>query len=161
VDQPRSAGTTESRADALTLLAGLAFAAAVAIFFVWQWHSPASSLAYNVPIAVPFAIFFLERLRRPRPGPAELLIDLIVVALALLRVFAPPLPFVSGHSLFSAHCALSARRWPLRGTAFAVLVHVVYIKLFVTGGGLSLFGGIAVALIAAALRQRLRASALR
>jgi hypothetical protein len=45
--------------DALTLLGGLAFASAVAAFFHWGWHSPAPSLAYNVPIAVPFAIFFL------------------------------------------------------------------------------------------------------
>jgi len=143
--------------DVLTLLGGLAFAGAVATFFRWQWHSPASSLAYNVPIAVPFALFFLERLRRPRLA-RELLVDVVVVLLALLRVFAPPLPFVSGHALFTAYCALSARRWPLRVTAFAVLVHVVYIKLFVAGGGVSMLGGIALGLAAAALRRKLASS---
>jgi hypothetical protein len=142
-------------ADALTLVGGLAFAAAVFSFFKWQWHSPPISLAYNVPIAAPFAIFFLERLRRPRPRPRELLVDLAVLALALLRVFAPPLPFVSGHALFSAYAGLSARRWPLRVTAFAVFLHVVYMKLFVTGGWLSMAGGFIMAVVAAAARRRL------
>src|SRR5688572_1947353 len=127
--------------DVVTLVGGLAFACAVAAFFIWRWHSPPSSLAYNVPIAVPFAILFLERLRGPGPHPVRgLLVDLAVLVLALLRVFAPPLPLVSGHALFSGYCALSARRWPLRMTASAVLVHVVYVKLFVSGGWESMVG---------------------
>jgi hypothetical protein len=135
-----------------TLLASALFTAGVAIFFRTVWHSP-DSLVYNVPVAAPFAAFLFDRLL-PRPSRrwAPALFDLGVLGLALLRVFAPPMPFVSGHTLFTAYAALTARRWPLRMLAAGVLLHVTYVKLFVTGGWISLVAGLGVAGLAALLR---------
>jgi hypothetical protein len=127
-----------------TLLAALLFTVLVGSYFRLAWHSPPASLAYNVPIAAPFAALFLDRLLPARAPTRRLLLDLAVVGLALLRVFAPPLPWASGHALFTAYAAGSARRWPLRAFALAVLLEVVYMKLFVTGGVWSLLTGLLV-----------------
>ena len=140
-----------------TLIGSVVFAAALGWFFWRVWRFSASDLAYNVPIAVPFAAFFFDRLLpRPTRGAGASLIDVAVLGLALLRVFAPPLPFVSGHTLFAAYAGVSARRWPLRVTALAVLAHVVYIKLFVSGGWLSMVGGLLAGAAAALMRATVR-----
>jgi hypothetical protein len=108
-----------------------AFALGLGWFFLRVWHATPLFFAYNVPIALPFAAFFLDRLM-PRPVPARLAaIDAVAVGLALLRVVAPPLPFASGHTLFTAYAALTARRWPLRVLASAVLLEVLVIKLWI------------------------------
>jgi hypothetical protein len=131
------------------------FTAAVFGFFTSVWDSPNSFLWYNVPIAAPFVAFFLDRLfPEPARPPAAFWIDAIVIGLALLRVVAPPFPFVSGHVLFTAYAAMTARRWPLRTLAVVVLVHLVWIKLFVTGGVGSMAGGFVVSALAAAGRGR-------
>jgi hypothetical protein len=140
----------------------VAFAAAIALgfFFHLSWRSSAVSLAYNVPIAVPFVMFFFDRLSPQVSRPRALMLDAAVIVLGLLRVFAPPLPFMSGHALFVGYAALSARRWPLRITAFAVAAQVVYFKLFVMGGWLSMVAGFATAAAAAHLHARLRLTKL-
>jgi hypothetical protein len=142
--------------DSVTLIGSLLFAVAVAAFFRTVWHAPPTSLAYNVPIAAPFAVFFVDRLH-PRPVSRRgLLVDLGVMGLALLRVFAPPLPWASGHTLFTTYGALSARRWPLRVLASAVLLEVIYMKVFVTGGWLTMTTGLAAGSAAAFVYRRLR-----
>jgi hypothetical protein len=137
---------------ATTLLLSMAFAASVALAFRAAWHPGPSFYLYNVPIAVPFAAFFLDRWgHRSRPG---LTVDAVVLVLALLRVAAPPLPFASGHVLFTAYATATAHRWPLRATAALALAHIIYMKLFVTGGFASMAAGLAAAAVAALLRRR-------
>jgi hypothetical protein len=70
-----------------------------------------------------------------------------------MRVFLPPLPFVSGHALFTSYSVLTAAHRPLRAIAFVVLLHVVYTKLFVSGGSLSMLAGFATAGILWRVRQ--------
>jgi hypothetical protein len=138
---------------AATLAIALLTAAGTGLFFWRLWHPSARFYVYNLPIALPFAAFFLDRLTpRPPPAPAAQAIDALVLFLALLRVFAPPLPYASGHALFTGYAALTARRWPLRATAALVLAQVAFMKVFVTGGVASLLAGLALASIAAALR---------
>jgi hypothetical protein len=91
--------------------------------------------------------------RAPRSAGA-IATDAAVVALALLRVFVPPLPFVSGHALLAGYAALTARRWPLRAMAGLVLGQVVYVKVLAAGGWASMVGGFAVAAILAVARPR-------
>ncbi|HEY0706178.1 MAG TPA: hypothetical protein VGG33_05240 [Polyangia bacterium] len=138
----------------VTLGASAGAAVAVAWFFTQVWHASSQSVVYNVPIAIPFAAIFFDRLFPAPARPRTLALDAAVIGLALLRVFAPPLPFVSGHALFVGYAALSARRWPLRFTALAVLGQVIYFKLFVMGGWLSLVAGLLAAAVAAHLHQR-------
>lgn len=120
------------------------------------WRPQTRFFVYNVPIAVPFAAFVLDRSDPRHPAArAGLALDALVVALALCRVFVPPFPFVSGHALFTTYAALSARGWVLRTTAALVVVQVAHFKLFVSGGWQSLVGGLAAAILAAAVRRRL------
>jgi hypothetical protein len=142
---------------AVTLIVALAGTAVITLGFWWAWHPRAFFYVYNVPIAAPFVAFLLERLGRPASRPrSALALDVAVVCLALLRVVAPPLPYASGHTLFTAYAAATARRWPLRVLAAAVLVQVAYLKLFVTGGGASLLAGLGLAAAAALVAARLR-----
>lgn len=139
----------------VAICASAAFAAAVYWFLVDVEQSPVDSGWYNAPIAAPFLAIFLDRLfPRPERPRTVLAIDVLVIALALMRVVVPPLPFISGHALFAGYATLSARRWPLRGLAFAVLVHVVWVKLYVTGGVWSMLGGLAAAGLAFGARRR-------
>jgi hypothetical protein len=141
---------------AVTLSLSALFAAVVAAFFVTAWHAGAQFLVYNVPIAVPFAAFFLERLSSAPALPRRaLILDAVAVGLALLRVLAPPLPYASGHILFTAYAALTAARWPLRVTAVVVLAQVMLMKLLVTGGAVSMFAGLTGAAALAAVRHAL------
>jgi hypothetical protein len=87
------------------------FAGAVALSFAIAWHPRLSFYSYNVPIAVPFAAFVLERATAGRQdGIGPQLLDVAVLALALLRVVAPPLPYVSGHTLFATHAGTQRAR---------------------------------------------------
>jgi hypothetical protein len=138
------------------LVLSLGFAAAVALVFRVLWHPKPAFYAYNIPIAVPFAAFFLDRAgQRSRSG---MMVDGAVLVLALLRVAAPPLPFASGHTLFAGYAALTGRGWVLRATAALVLLSVVYTKLFVTGGFWSMATGLALAAVLALVRRRLTAT---
>jgi hypothetical protein len=133
------------------LLLSLLFAAAVALAFRAAWHPRADFYIYNIPIAVPFAAFFLDRWAQPaRRG---LLVDAAVLTLALLRVVAPPLPFASGHVLFAAYATATAVGWVLRATAAIVLAHIIYMKLFVTGGWQSMVFGLLIAAAGTWLRR--------
>ena len=129
-----------------TLVVSLLATAILTVWFRRTWNPPFDFYFYNVPIAVPFVAFFLDRLvpsREPRWTP--LAIDAAVLALALARVFIPPFPFVSGHTLFTAYATGTARRWPLRLTALAVLLQVIYAKTILGGGWQSMVGALFVA----------------
>jgi hypothetical protein len=141
---------------ALALILSLVCAGGVALAFRAAWHPAPSFYEYNIPIAVPLAAFILERLQQTRSR--GLVVDGAVLVLALLRVFAPPLPFASGHALFSAYAAATAQGWVLRVTAALVVLHVIYVKLFVTGGWTSMVSGLVLAVAAAWLRHRISRS---
>jgi hypothetical protein len=130
------------------------FAALVATCLRIAWNPPAATYVHYVPIAAVFASFFWDRLF-PRISRTlrHAICDFIVVALSLMRVFVPPLPFVSGHTLFASYAALTAQRWPLRAIALVALAEVVYTKLFASGGWLSMVGGFAMAALLAAGRH--------
>lgn len=136
-----------------TFTAALLFSVLVAFCLRVAWNpGPGSYLEY-VPIGGVFAAFIWDRVFPARSENAWLVVcDVIVVALALMRVFVPPLPLISGHALFSAYAALTARQWPLRAISLIVLAQVMYGKLFVSGGWLSMLGGLAVAILLAALQ---------
>jgi hypothetical protein len=142
----------------VTLALSALTAALVTVFFRAAWHPSWDFYFYNVPIAVPFAAFFLDRLLPNRePRAVGLALDAAVLALALSRVFIPPFPFVSGHTLFCAYAAATARRWPLRATAALVLLQVIYAKTVMGGGWRSMSGALAVAAAAIVVRRRVLA----
>ena len=109
--------------------AGLALglAGAFGLFATLRWQVQPHLLAYDLPIALPFAAFFLDRAcnRWPRLS----LVDGMVLALAIARVVIPPFPFASGHVLFTSYAAMTARGWVLRWSALVVLVVSLTYKL--------------------------------
>jgi len=136
-----------------TLTAVLVFAASVAGLLRLAWNpGPRAYLEY-VPIAGVFAALVWDRVFPSySTNTRHTICDVAALALALMRVFVPPLPFVSGHTLFATYVALTATRWSVRAVALLVLVQVVYVKLFVSPGGWSMLGGFAAALALAAAR---------
>src|SRR4051812_38527569 len=81
------------------VVVSLLFTAVFTLYFAVLRHAPAASLLYNAPIAAPFFAFFLDRMAPRRAALRTGLVDLAMIALALLRVFAPPLPYASGHTI--------------------------------------------------------------
>ena len=140
----------------IILTAAAAFAAVVAAALRIAWNPPLYSYAEYVPISAVLAALVTERVLAGQIASYGALIDALVVTLTAMRVVVPPLPFVSGHALLSAYGALTARRWPLRAIAMLVVVHVVYTKVFATGGWLSMVAGFGVATVLAAIRRRER-----
>src|SRR5439155_3126608 len=137
-----------------TFVVASLFAGFTAMFLRIAWNPSTDSYVQYVPIGAVFAAFLWDRLLPSWSGNGRpALCDVVVVALALMRVFIPPLPFVSGHALFAMYAALTARRLPLRAIALAVLAEVVYTKVFASGGWRSMLRGLAVAGIVAAIRR--------
>jgi hypothetical protein len=142
-------------APSTTLAVALVFAGLVAAVLRIVWNPGARSYLEYVPIGAVFAGFLCDRLLSGWPTNARgAMWDGVVLTLALMRVFVPPLPFVSGHTLFATYAVLTGRRWPVRAIALPVLAEVVYVKVFASGGWQSMLGGLAVALVAAAARGR-------
>jgi hypothetical protein len=138
---------------AQTFAAALLFSVMVAFCLRFAWNPGPSSYLEYVPIGGVFAAFIWDRVFPSCSKNARLVVcDVIVVALALMRVFVPPLPLISGHALFSAYAALTARQWPLRAISLIVLAQVMYVKLYMSGGWLSMLGGFGVAILIAALQ---------
>ena len=136
-----------------TLTAAAACAAVVAAALRIAWNPPLYTYTEYVPISAVLAALAAERSLTGHLTSRDALIDGLVVALTAMRVVVPPLPLVSGHALLSAYGALTARRWPLRALATLVVLHVIYTKLFVTGGWLSMVAGFGVATVLAAIRR--------
>ncbi len=138
-----------------TFGAGTFCAAVVAIALWIAWDPPTRTYFEYAPIGAVCALLVWDRLF---PSWCEdrrtALCDALVVTLALMRVFIPPLPFVSGHTLVAAYAALTARRWPLRTIAVVVLVHVLYAKIFASPGWISMLTALAAAWSIARVRRR-------
>jgi hypothetical protein len=136
-----------------TFIAALLFSALVAFCLRLAWNPGLGNYIEYVPIGGVFAAFVWDRAfpsfsRNSRAVTS----DVVVITLALMRVFVPPLPLISGHSLMSAYAALTARQWPLRTISLVVLAQVMYVKLFVSEGWLSMIGGFGAAIVLAWLR---------
>ena len=58
------------------------------------------------------------------------LIDLVVIALSLIRALVP-LPLVSGHALFLSYALLTVPSVVVRTSAALVLLEVIYLKIFI------------------------------
>ena len=137
-----------------TFVVASVFAGLAATFLRIAWNPSAKGYLEYVPIGTGFTAFLWERLLLSwSESMRPMVCDAVVVALALMRVFIPPLPFVSGHTLFAMYATLTARRWPLRVIALVVLAEVVYTKIFVSGGWRSMLAGLALAGLFAATRR--------
>jgi hypothetical protein len=136
----------------LAVMAG--FAACVAVALRIAWHPPVGTYVEYVPIGAVFAGLVWDRLfpRHARGLPAALC-DAAIVALAAMRVIAPPLPFVSGHTLLAAYATVTARHRTLRVVALVVLAHVMLDKLVLSGGVTSMLTALVVALGLAGLSR--------
>lgn len=138
-----------------TFAAALLFAALVAVVLRITWDPPSRTYVEYVPIGAVFALLIWDRLFPTwSEGWRSALCDALVVGLALMRVFIPPLPFISGHTLLATYTALTARRWPLRTIALAELAEVMYTKVIAGGGWKSMAGGLVVAGVLAVLYRR-------
>ena len=121
-------------------------------------------IVYDVPIAVPFVFFLLERRaawaqeRRGRHG-----LDGAVLATALFRPLSlalwqmPLPPFVSGHALFLTYALGTARSSTLRWSALLVWLQVLVMKI-VWWGDLSFLGGLVVGVACSVVWHRWQGS---
>jgi hypothetical protein len=106
------------------------------------------SLYYVAPIGIPFVAFIFDRAERAnRFSKKQIYIDSIIVVASLLRTEFP-IPFYSGHSLFLTYAMLTSKTWVAQLTAIAVMLQVLYLKIFVWHD-YEVFGGIALGVIAA------------
>jgi hypothetical protein len=154
-DRPLPSGGARSVSPLVTFVVAVLFAGVVAGALRIAWNPSAKSYLEYVPIGAVFAAFLCDRgVLCWSEGARCAAWDALIVALALMRVFIPPLLFVSGHTLFASYAALTARRWPLRALAVLVLAEVMYVKVFASGGWRSMLGGLAVAGVAGAARRR-------
>ena len=136
-----------------TFVAVLVFSALVAVWLWLTWDPAFRTYLEYVPIAGVFAAFIWDRVFPSCSSNAwHTICDGTVLVLALMRVVVPPLPFISGHTLFATYVALTATRWPVAAVSTVVLMQVLYVKLFVSPGPWSMLGGLAAALALAATR---------
>jgi hypothetical protein len=82
-----------------------------------------------------------------------LVIDLAIVVVALARA-AGFIPLVSGHVLFLTYALVTGNSWVVRVPAALVLIHVLYLKIFLWHDLLSLGGGLCLACLAAVACRR-------
>src|SRR5262245_26179774 len=102
-------------------------AAAIATALRIAWYPPARTYLEYIPIGTVLVGLVWDRLwPRWSTGMRATGCDALVVGLAALRAIAPPLPFVSGHTLLAAYALLTAHRWPLRLVALVTLVEVAF-----------------------------------
>lgn len=128
--------------------------AAVAVALRLAWNPPPRTYFDYVPIGALFGAFVLQRFVTQRARSATALAcDLAAVVLPLMRVFIPPLPFVSGHTLFASYAMLTAAGRTLRAVALLVLVLAVFDKIFWTGGWISMIAGLAAGCALAYIRD--------
>ena len=144
-----------TRSSGLIIFGAIIAAAGSALALWLAWHPPFRTYFDYVPIAGLFGAFVGERLlawrRQRRLG---VVCDAAAITFALMRVFVPPLPFFSGHTLLAVYATLTAERSALRTIAIAVLALVVYDKLFWAGGWRSMLAGALVAGPLATIRNR-------
>lgn len=124
---------------AISIGAGLVFALLVTIRYTGDHRL--FYLYYNVPMAIPFVAFLLDRAERWRELRQGLwLIDLPLVALSLSRAFVA-IPLISGHVLFLTYVIVSSRSWVARLTALIVLLEVTALKVLAWYDTITPLGG--------------------
>jgi hypothetical protein len=135
----------------IAITSTLLLAAAVIVFFNGEMR--AYFLTYDVPIALPFVLFLLDRLtivnRITLIGKS---LEFAVLTVALIRSVIP-LPLVSGHALFLSYALATSSSWITRIAATIVLLEVAYFKVFAWNDE-TIVGGIVTGLIAAYLFRR-------
>jgi ABC-type Co2+ transport system permease subunit len=133
----------------VSLLAGLGYGAYGAAN-----SSGATRFYYMTPIAVPFVAFTIERLENLLALKLwPLLLDALVVALALSRVFYP-VPFISGHVLFLTYALLTVRQRVSRIFAALVLLQTLVLKVFFWHDLRTPLGGIVLGVLGALAYRR-------
>ncbi|MCC6876902.1 MAG: hypothetical protein IT378_21535 [Sandaracinaceae bacterium] len=110
-------------------------------------------LYYTLPIAVPFAAFLIERLA-DRGAISAALVDASVIVLSISRAFYP-VPFVSGHVLFTAYAFATANSRAVRWSAALVLAEVMVLKLALWGDFGTPAGALSIAVIGWRVHTRL------
>lgn len=112
------------------------------------------TLAYVVPIVVPFVAFLFDRAERwGQTNAFHHVTDLVVVAIAIGRVVAH-VPFISGHTIFLTYALLSTHSKVLSITAALVMLHAAYLKYVVWDDFTTSTAGIVLGIIAALLVAR-------
>ena len=112
------------------------------------------SFFYVVPIIVPFVAFLFDRAERIRETSAlQLIVDVVVVALSMARIFTDLLP-VSGHTLFLTYALLTSRSRVTVVAASLVMLQVIYLKYFVWHDAVTSTAGILLAALTSVLRNR-------
>jgi hypothetical protein len=111
---------------------------------------------YFAPIGVPFIAYLFDRAERWRD--IRWYIDLPLVVIAFARAVLP-VPFISGHALFLTYALVTTQTRVARWTAALVLLQVAYFKLAIWHDW-TLFGGIALGLLVAALDRYGRSNTL-
>lgn len=113
----------------LSISASVLFAALVIIRF--EGYEQTFHLYYFVPMSVPFTAYLFDRIQQWRKlSLARLCIDLLVLGLSITRAFKPYPPMISGHAFFLTHAIITSKSWVGRLTAGAVMLQVVYLKVF-------------------------------
>jgi ABC-type Co2+ transport system permease subunit len=138
------------------LLLALGSGALLGLYFLWRYEGEDErwQIIYNVPVAVVFCAFVLDRLAKAEERQCwQWLLDVAVIALALLRAKVP-VPFLSGHALFLTYALLTANFGITRLLALAVLGQVAYLKI--QWGDLGLVGAILLGSLASGLNQYLQ-----
>jgi hypothetical protein len=136
----------------VSLLVGLIYGAYGAARTSGEWRI--HHLIYMTPIAVPFVAFTLERMENLWTLKwCPFLLDALVVALALSRVFYP-VPFISGHVLFLTYALLAVRQRVSRVFAALVLLQTLVLKVFFWHDLHTPLGGIILGLLGALAYRR-------
>jgi len=156
---PLDAALGPSPAAALALAIAALAATTVGILVLTPRARWAHFLFYDVPIAVPFVFFLCERWRgRASWQGARRLLDVGVLSIALMRPAAMALgqgtfpPLVSGHALFLSYAILATHSPLVRASAIAVMLQVIYVKVFVWADP-SIVGGAVLGILAAAAHR--------
>lgn len=132
----------------VSILATLLFATIMVVRS--NGHTTFRSLYYVAPIGIPFFAFIFDRAENARElNKRQIYIDTIIIVASFLRMEFL-IPFYSGHALFLTYAIFATRTWVARLTAIAVMIQVLYLKIFVWGN-VEVFGGIIIGSIAALL----------
>ena len=130
----------------ISVASTILFMTAIVVFS--QGKKSFFSLYYLAPIGVPFIAFIFDRAERASGfSKKQIYVDSIIVVASLLRAEFL-IPFYSGHALFLTYAMLTTKTWVARLTAVAVMIQVLYLKIFVWHD-YEVFGGIALGVIAA------------
>jgi hypothetical protein len=108
---------------------------------------------YHAPIGFAFVTYLFDRVERwDKIRRRQWIVELPVLGLALARALMP-IPFISGHALFSTYAVLTVESRIARWAAALVVVGVAYIKVLILQDT-TLVGGMIVGMLAALLTKR-------